>query len=171
MNMISATSRQESGQQATVTKRENRYDVRNRQTVDPHIHGHHAGRGSAFEFEEGRFMTESEGVNGQPDQIEIVSRLLAHGVVLAVSGEIDIATAPTVERELRQAEASHDFVVIDLSEVSFMDSTGLHLIVAANRRLSERGGRLFVVEGSPQIRRLFEVTRLAEQVELVQDAP
>lgn len=117
-------------------------------------------------------MTEHEGVNGHPrDQIEILNRPLAHGIVLAVSGEIDIATAPAVERELLRAEESHDLVVLDLSEVSFMDSTGLHMIVASSRRLRESGGRLCVVQGSPQIRRLFEVTQLADHIELVQDAP
>ena len=113
---------------------------------------------------------EPEGADGQSrDHIGIVSRRLSHGIVVVVSGEIDIATAPTVERALLRAEESHDLVAIDLTNTSFMDSTGLHMIVAANRRLRERGGRLLVVEGPPQIRRLFDVTSMSNHLDLVRD--
>jgi anti-sigma B factor antagonist len=115
-------------------------------------------------------MVELEGVNGHPgDPFEIISCRLGDGIVLVVSGDIDIATASRVEHELLRAEA-HDLVVLDLSRLSFMDSTGLHLILAADRRIRERGGRLLIVQGPPQIRRLFELTRVADHLELIQDA-
>ena len=101
------------------------------------------------------------------DQIGIVSRQLERGIVLLVSGEIDLATAPTVERELLRAEESHDLVAIDLSETSFIDSTGLHAIMAANQRLRERGGQLLIVQGPPQVSRLFELTGLGDHLDLV----
>ena len=103
------------------------------------------------------------------DQIEIVSRRLEHGIVLVVSGEIDLATAPAVERELLRAEESHDLVAIDLSKISFMDSTGLHAITAANHRLRERGGQLLIVQGPPQVSRLFELTGLSDHLDLVRN--
>jgi anti-anti-sigma factor len=113
-------------------------------------------------------MAELESANGHSrDQIGVVRRRLGHGIVLVVSGEIDVATAPTVEREMLSAEESHDLVAIDLSETSFMDSTGLHLIMEANRRLRERGGRLFIVQGPPQVSRLFELTGLSDHLDLV----
>jgi anti-sigma B factor antagonist len=115
-------------------------------------------------------MTELESVDSlSRDQITIVGRRLKHGIVLLVSGEIDLATAPTVERELMRAEESHDLVAIDLTNVSFMDSTGLHAIVDCDLRLRGRGGRLVVVQGSPQIARLFELTGLNDHLHLVRN--
>ena len=118
-------------------------------------------------------MTELEGANGHsPDQIDhirIVSRRLGPGIVLAVSGEIDLATAPMVERELLRAEESHELVAIDLSRTSFVDSTEIHAVMAAHLRLRERGGRLLVVQGPPQIRRVFELTGLSDHLDVVRD--
>jgi anti-anti-sigma factor len=114
--------------------------------------------------------TELEMADGHHrDQIGIVIRRLQHGIVLAVAGEIDLATAPIVERALRRAEESHDLVAIDLSRTSFMDSTGLHVIMAANLRLSERGGRLVIIQGPPQVNRIFELTGLSDHLDLVRD--
>ena len=61
---------------------------------------------------------------------------------------------------LADAEASHELVVLDLRNLSFMDSTGLRLIVVAERRARESGHRLVIVEGPPWVQRLFEVTGL-----------
>ena len=116
-------------------------------------------------------MSELTDVNGHRNgEIEIVSRRLQEGIVLAVSGEVDLATARSVEHELLWAERSHEVVVLDLTETSFMDSTGLQMVIAASRRLRRRGRRLLIVEGPPQIRRLFELTHVADHLELVQDA-
>ena len=116
-------------------------------------------------------VPEPEALTGHRNgEIEIVSCRLRNGIVLGVSGEVDLATAPAVEHELLRAEESHDLVALDLTQTSFMDSTGLHMIIAAQRRLRERGGRLLVVQGPPQIRQLFELTGVADQVELVDDA-
>jgi anti-anti-sigma factor len=118
-------------------------------------------------------VTEHEDANGQSwdqiDQIGIVSRRLGHGIVLVVSGEIDLATAHIVERELLRAEASHDLVAIDLSRTSFVDSTGIHAIMAAHLRLRERGGRLLVVQGPPQVRHVFELTGLSDHLDVARD--
>jgi anti-sigma B factor antagonist len=102
--------------------------------------------------------------------IDISSRRLNDGIVIAVCGEIDLATAPVVEQRLLDAGASHDLVALDLSETSFMDSTGLHMVVSTDRALRQRGGRLVVLREPPQIRRLFELTRLIDHVELVDSA-
>ena len=64
---------------------------------------------------------------------------------------------------------SHELVAIDLSETSFLDSTGLHAIVEANARLRERGGRLLIVQGPAAISRLFELTGLSNHLNVVRD--
>ncbi len=104
-----------------------------------------------------------------PDQIAIETRPLQQGVVIAVSGEVDLATANLLERELLRAEQAHWVVAIDLTNVSFLDSTGLHAIMDANLRLRERGGRLLIVQGPPQVSRVFELTGLSDHLDLVPD--
>jgi anti-anti-sigma factor len=112
-----------------------------------------------------------EHLNGcRNGEIRIASRQLPQGIVIEVGGEIDLSTADTVRDALLRAEEAHSLVALDLSKTSFMDSTGLYLIVAANGRLRERAGRLIVVQGPPQVRRLLEVTCVADHVELVEDA-
>jgi anti-sigma B factor antagonist len=103
------------------------------------------------------------------DQFAIVRRQLEHGIVLAVSGEIDLATAPTIEGELLDVEKAHRLVAIDLSQVSFVDSTGLRVILGADSRLRDAGGRLLIVQGPSQVRRLFEVTGLTNHLDILRD--
>jgi anti-sigma B factor antagonist len=100
----------------------------------------------------------------------VVSRRLEHGVLVAVAGEVDIATAPVLERDLRQAQQTAGVVVLDLAEVSFMDCSGLGAILSANRHAREHHGRLVVVGAARQTRRLVELTGAVDQLALV-DAP
>ena len=66
--------------------------------------------------------------------------------VVVVTGEIDMATAPMLERELASAIAAGDgAVVLDLLDVTFFDSSGLRVAVVAHRELGEQGRRLAVV--------------------------
>lgn len=89
------------------------------------------------------------------------------GLVLALNGELDLATAPIAEGELRRAEASGDLIVIDLRGVTFMDSTGIRMLVNADRRARDRGTGLVVVQGPPQVRRLLVLSGLSQHLDVV----
>jgi anti-sigma B factor antagonist len=80
-----------------------------------------------------------------------------------VQGEIDIYTSPRLD-ELLTACASQGFVhfVIDLTEVTFVDSTALGVLVTAAKRVMPRDGSLTLVCGSGHVRRTFELTGLHE---------
>jgi anti-sigma B factor antagonist len=83
--------------------------------------------------------------------------------VLAVSGEIDIATASVLDEAIEKALSDDaNRLVIDLEAVSFMDSTGLRTLIVAHRRLEADGGRMIVVPGSGPIRRLLEVAGVVD---------
>jgi anti-sigma B factor antagonist len=101
----------------------------------------------------------------QPFEIEIIER--DETVVLIVEGEVDIATAPLLEQRLTEVEAGDaPSVVIDLDRVSFMDSTGLQVLVA--HTLSETNGRrIRVTRGSPQVQRLFSVSGMVDHLPFV----
>ncbi len=102
-------------------------------------------------------------------QISVVARHFDGGIAVVPAGEVDIATAPVIEEEIHQAAIGHDLVALDLSQVTFMDSTGLQLMIAADRDLRERGGRLIVITGPPQVARLLALTRADEQLTVVED--
>jgi anti-anti-sigma factor len=79
--------------------------------------------------------------------------------LLAVEGEIDIATSPRLIAALNEAVTdSAGAVVVDLSAVAFMDSTGLALLIRAQRRMSRRGRGFAVVCPDGPVRRIFELT-------------
>lgn len=114
------------------------------------------------------FDRDSHNVRGRVE-ISVVSRRLARGTVVAVTGELDLASAPIVESEVEKAAQSHDLVAIDLTAITFMDSTGLHMLIDADRRMREHGGQLLIVGSPPQPRRVFELTGTDERLDMVSD--
>jgi anti-sigma B factor antagonist len=79
--------------------------------------------------------------------------------VVVAAGELDAFAAPDVSAEL-QSVRERSGVVVDLSGVSFMDSTILGLIVRATRELSETDARMLIVLPAGPARRIFEITAL-----------
>ncbi len=81
--------------------------------------------------------------------------------MVTASGEIDLYTAPQLQSELsRLLRSDSDRVVVDLSEVEFCDSTGMNVLLAAMKRLRERGGSLELAAPRPAVRRILQVTGL-----------
>jgi anti-sigma B factor antagonist len=80
-------------------------------------------------------------------------------LVLTLSGELDLASAPALEQVLSDAqETGVDRVVVDLSRLEFSDSAGLHVLLDAHRRLRGSGQRLVLRRGPRVIQRLFALT-------------
>jgi anti-anti-sigma factor len=87
-------------------------------------------------------------------------------VVVTVPGELDIANAGTVEAALRGAESSGaDEIVLDLSELWFMGSVGLRLLLDAVERADARGHRLTIV-ASPAVERITDLAGLSASLPL-----
>ena len=82
--------------------------------------------------------------------------------VLSLEGELDLYTGPVFERALTAALADGSgSVVVDLTKCSLIDSTGLGLLVKANKLLNRRGDpRIAVACPDPSIRKVFEITAL-----------
>ena len=90
--------------------------------------------------------------------------------LLAVEGELDIATAPRMIAALNEAFAELRLpLVVDLSSVDFMDSTGLALLINANRRLTRRSKGFAVVCPPGPLRRVFEITDMVETLHVCPD--
>ena len=92
---------------------------------------------------------------------ELSTRIDARNGVtsIALSGELDMATAPILNDQLTVTEQDGSkAIVLDLRDLSFMDSSGLHELVQAYRRSETNGHRLLVVGANPSTRRLCELT-------------
>jgi anti-sigma B factor antagonist len=61
-------------------------------------------------------------------------------------------------------------VVVDLSKLTFLDSTGLRCLVTADERARDEGRRVVIVRGPEAVQRVFSITRLEERLEMVDDA-
>jgi anti-sigma B factor antagonist len=100
-----------------------------------------------------------------------VERTSRDGVdVLFVEGEIDVATAPRLIAALNDAVAEAvRSVIIDLTSVGFMDSTGLALLINAHRRLSRRHKGFAVVCPAGPLRRVFALTDMVDTLHVFPD--
>jgi anti-anti-sigma factor len=92
--------------------------------------------------------------------------------VVTARGELDLATAPQLESVLLPPLREGGTVVLDLRALSFMDSTGVRVIVAAHHAAEEHSGRLAVVRCPPEgpVGRVLEISGLDTVLDLVDDA-
>ena len=106
----------------------------------------------------------------RPGTLQVRAELDADALI-ALSGELDLGTVPQLEAELEKAEASSPAgtLVLDLRELSFMDSSGLRVILMAAERAKGTGRRFTLVRGPETVNRVFEVTGTDEHLEIVDD--
>jgi anti-sigma B factor antagonist len=97
-------------------------------------------------------------------------RRVGHRTVLAVTGEVDLATAPELRSAVDTALASGaQELWLDLSATAFMDSSGLHVLLDAHRRIRGLRRRLAIVCPGGPVRRLFEIAGVADALPLYED--
>lgn len=92
----------------------------------------------------------------------------ATACIVALDGEIDISTAPLLARALEDGEQQAPTLVVDMSAVGFIDSSGLRELVEAHRRLDEAGRRLLIVAPSACVSRALEVSGLEQRLEIAE---
>lgn len=82
---------------------------------------------------------------------------------IAIAGEMDLSNAAEVERELVRAEATNATrIIIDLSELTFMDSTGIRLLITAHARSRTDGDRLMLVRPPARVFRVLTIAGVDE---------
>lgn len=101
--------------------------------------------------------------------LRIETRTDGDVALIELSGEFDLAGVQKFEAELTKLEAgSPGVVVVDLTGLDFMDSSGLRALVLADQRAQKAGRRLAIVPGPPGVKRVFEITQLDERLDLVE---
>ena len=83
----------------------------------------------------------------------------------AISGRIDTTTAPTLETELKSSIDGIELLVLDFSEVNYISSAGLRVLLSVHKAMSKKGGMKLVNVGEA-IMEIFEVTGFNEILDI-----
>jgi anti-sigma B factor antagonist len=114
------------------------------------------------------------GVLAMTLEMESESGLLKIGVersrdqlVLSISGELDLASAPLLQEHLLEAaQTDLSEVVVDLEHATYIDSSGLGVLVSAHKRQATKGGDLIIRSSPSRMLKLFEITGLSSYLNL-----
>lgn len=103
----------------------------------------------------------------RPGSLELRSERIDDEHIIALAGELDLDGAQRVREALQRAEAAKvRRIVLDLSELEFIDSNGIRLILEADAR-SRSDGRLELIRGPRPVHRVFELTGVVERLPFV----
>jgi anti-sigma B factor antagonist len=93
--------------------------------------------------------------------LQVETRHEGEVAVVAATGEVDVFTAPALDGEITALlEQGRSRLVVDLSGVSFLDSTGLGVLVKGLKKARDAGGSIHLVVTSDRIRKIFDITGL-----------
>jgi len=104
-------------------------------------------------------------VTGEP--LSITSEQDGDTRRIAAVGELDIATVAMLATAVSEVDGDGGLIVLDLSGLSFIDSTGLRLVVDLNERYGGEADRLRVVAGSPAVERLLDIAGIRDRLPLI----
>lgn len=114
-------------------------------------------------------MSDARPLEGTPDgaRLTIESERTDSGITVAIAGDLDFATAPQLAEALEHlGNRETDRVVVNCARVSFLDSSGLNVLVKAwSEAKAGDQDRFAVVDPAPQIRRVFEICGVTAMVD------
>ena len=97
--------------------------------------------------------------------LEVRAEQRADEQVIALAGELDLDGAGRVDDALRRAEATDARrIVLDLSGLDFIDSSGIRVVIGAEARSRGDGGRLTLIRGPRAVQRVFEISGIADRM-------
>lgn len=105
---------------------------------------------------------------GEPSSLSFTVAQDGDGVlVVSLGGQLDFLSAPELAPRLADLQAAtRDAVIVDVSGVTFIDSTGLNALVAGAQSIQSREARVIVAGASKHVARVFEIVRLGETLRL-----
>ncbi len=93
----------------------------------------------------------------QPDRLQVTADATDEIHVLTPAGEIDHHTGDTLRQALDAISTPRPRVVVDLHQVTFMDSSGINILIAAHRALTDAGGRLRLARPTAPVLRTLQI--------------
>lgn len=103
-----------------------------------------------------------------PDQFDVAVEELEGVVIVRPQGELDIATAPMLDEILRGLAGRGANAVLDLTDLSFIDSTGIKTILTAYAASRRDGYGLTMLPGPPQVMRVLQLSGIADRLPFVE---
>lgn len=111
-------------------------------------------------------------MTSEVEQLSVAAEEREGEVVLHLDGELDPHTAPRLEKEIDEwSGKGATRIVLDLTDLRFIDSSGLRVVIGAHRTLAEAGSRLVLRNPSPTATRLLEITGLAGHLDVEPEDP
>jgi anti-anti-sigma factor len=101
------------------------------------------------------------------DLLRVTSEPLDDARLVRAAGEIDVSTVAALRSEVDAAREEGATVLLDLSGVTFIDSSGLHLLLEASQSSAVSDWAFFVVQPSEVVQRLIKVTGTADMLTMV----
>ena len=92
--------------------------------------------------------------------MEIKTNAEGSTLTISVSGRVDTVTAPELEAGLKFGDATH--VVLDLSDVPYMSSAGLRLLLTAHKAMMAKGGELKITNIQPTVKEVLDITGFSD---------
>lgn len=100
-----------------------------------------------------------------PDTLEVVTSRDSDRWVIALSGELDLAGVGGLADAVAQATSTDvRMIVLDLHRLEFLDSTGIHAILKAERLATAKNMGFVIIRGPRQVERIFEIAGLADRL-------
>ncbi|WP_304452274.1 STAS domain-containing protein [Nocardiopsis sp. YSL2] len=98
-------------------------------------------------------------------RLGLSTRVESHSVIVAIAGELDIATAADLQEHIQSAIDDHGpWLILDLSELDFMDSSGLNVVINAYRTVRELHGSLALAALNERVTKVVRLVGLHRQV-------
>jgi anti-sigma B factor antagonist len=105
-----------------------------------------------------------------PDILRVTVQQLDDARLIRAVGELDMSSTPTLRHELEAARHQSVTALLDMSDVTFIDSTGLHLLLEASRSTGRADWSFFIVRPSTAVERLIEISGTRDRLALVEPA-
>ena len=103
-------------------------------------------------------------------RLGLSTRAESRSVIVAIEGELDIATADDLQEHVQQAMDEHGpWLILDLSALDFMDSSGLNVIISTYRSVREAGGSLSLAALNERVTKVVRLVGLHRQVPVHQN--
>ncbi|MFA6929683.1 MAG: STAS domain-containing protein [Lentisphaeria bacterium] len=92
--------------------------------------------------------------------MEIITEKVGAVFKMAINGRLVVSTTEAFKNALAEAISENQWIVLDLTEMSYIDSSGLGAMVFAQQKLSEKGGSLRLAGLQPKPRIVFDITKV-----------
>ena len=97
-------------------------------------------------------------------QLTCTRRNLNGAVCLALSGELDLASVPVLQAQFQAMARTEDELIVDMSGLEYIDSTGAKALLDAHRQMSRTGRRIVLAAVQPMARRIIDVMGLEKAI-------